>query len=429
MGLFSSSGKTRRAKAQEDALDSLRAAMEVEDDLDGVMKALAAAKEACANNDTGSPLLTEAAELVQKILDARLAASQANSAAEACEVLNKLMAASLADDAGPLSLEALESALPEADEAGVPQRLLAQAVATLKTARARQSEKKLRAAITSRSERTLYQELTSARKATPRRPFSTSRSSSRSGGGGGGTIGGGGAVAIDSALLDEAEQVLQSIRRQDAAAQRLRRVVEMSGPAALAKAVEVARGDPHMPAKELARAERALARRQREQKLMRWLHVLQEAHRAQVMQAQRERQAVQRDGWQAELQSGGELSAVSEAELKQQVGVLHQEVHKRLGNPFAKPPAWLYLVTEALERFPSPALSAPQLARAKASARQAANSQISRTVLRALMEMIRTYHPDKNQAYGEAWSAIAEELTKLGVHLYSEYQTRIDLGA
>ena len=57
-------------------------------------------------------------------------------------------------------------------------------------------------------------------------------------------------MAIDSALLDEAEQVLQSIRRQDAAAQRLRRVVEMSGPAALAKAVEVARGDPHMPAKE-----------------------------------------------------------------------------------------------------------------------------------------------------------------------------------
>ena len=120
---------------------------------------------------------------------------------------------------------------------------------------------------------------------------------------------------------------------------------------------------------------------------------------------------------------------MSQAELKVRLALLQQEVRKRLGNIFAKPPAWLYLVTEAYERFPSPALSDSQLARAKASAKQAANSQISRTILRALMEMIRTYHPDKNRIFGAAWSAIAEELTKLGVHLYSEYQTRIELGA
>ena len=42
------------------------------------------------------------------------------------------------------------------------------------------------------------------------------------------------------------------------------------------------------------------------------------------------------------------------------------------------------------------------------------------------MELIRVYHPDKNAQFGRAWSAIAEELTKLAVMLYQEYQTRLE---
>jgi hypothetical protein len=69
-----------------------------------------------------------------------------------------------------------------------------------------------------------------------------------------------------------------------------------------------------------------------------------------------------------------------------------------------------------------------QLARAHKSARQAAQSHLRRSVLRALMDLIRNYHPDKNrpESFGEAWASLAEELTKLAVEVHSEYKTRID---
>ena len=59
----------------------------------------------------------------------------------------------------------------------------------------------------------------------------------------------------------------------------------------------------------------------------------------------------------------------------------------------------------------------------------AAKSRISRTVTRALMEVVRTYHPDKNHSFGAAWSDAASEITRLGLRLVGEYQARIEHSA
>ena len=400
-----------------------------------ITTALAVAREACAEAGMeDEPLLKSGSIRAQHILDARLAASQKASVDEAIGWLCKLMAEAEAETAGQRELDALEAALPDAAPS-----LLQTASAALKLARAQHSEKALRAAMASKSQRALHRELTSLRKAAPKgRKSSTS---SRDGGRGSTARdrdSSAGAARVDPALLDEAEELLQTLRRQEAASARLRRSVEMSGPAALAKAVEAARADPHMPAGELKKAEAALARRQKEQKLQKWLRVLQEARASLAEEALRARQAAQVEGWQLELRDGNELSAESEAGLRRELAALTDELRKRLasadraaalsGRPRGDS-AWVYLVTQAYERFPSPALSAAQLSRAKASSKQAASSQLSRTVLRALMELIRVYHPDKNGQFGRAWGAIAEELTKLAVSLYQEYQTRLELRA
>lgn len=455
MGFFGTSAKARTQKASataaSSALEDLKKALAAgetenagsssgDDHLATITTALAVAREACAEAGMeDEPLLKSGSIRAQHILDARLAASQKASVDEAIGWLCKLMAEAEAETAGQRELDALEAALPDAEEAGVPPSLLQTASAALKLARAQHSEKALRAAMASKSQRALHRELTSLRKAAPKGRKSSTSSKD---GGRGSTArdrdSSAGIARVDPALLDEAEELLQTLRRQEAAAARLRRSVEMSGPAALAKAVEAARADPHMPAGELKKAEAALARRQKEQKLQKWLRVLQEARASLAEEALRARQAAQVEGWQLELRDGNELSAESEAGLRRELAALTDELRKRLasadraaalsGRPRGDS-AWVYLVTQAYERFPSPALSAAQLSRAKASSKQAASSQLSRTVLRALMELIRVYHPDKNGQFGRAWGAIAEELTKLAVSLYQEYQTRLELRA
>ena len=456
MGIFGSSAKAKAKKAAESALTRLRQILEVvesgstdggggDDTLERINFALTEAKEACIEAGIeDEPLLSSGAAYAKVIMDERLAASQAASVAEAVASLQGLMDAAASSEGASFSdLDALDAALPEARENGVPSALMQEAQGVLKRARAQHSEKGLRAAIASRSQKALHRELAAARKSTPKgRKGAASGRGGRGGGGGAARDGGEGGGEIDPGLVEEADRLLQTLRRQDAAAARLRRSIEMSGPAALAREVEAARSDPHMPPGELRRAERALARRLKEQRLQKWLRVLQEARQALAVEAHRAWQAEQLAGWHAELVSGeGELSAQSEAELKRALELLTHEVKKRLAraeraSPQSRAqskavmtdvePAWVFLVREAYERFPSPALSAAQLARAKASSKQAASSQLSRTVLRALMELIRVYHPDKNAQFGRAWSAIAEELTKLAVMLYQEYQTRLE---
>ena len=461
MGIFGSSAKAKAKKAAESALTRLRQILEVvesgstdgggsDDTLERINFALTEAKEACIEAGIeDEPLLSSGAAYAKVIMDERLAASQAASVAEAVASLQGLMdAAASSEGASVGDLDALDAALPEARENGVPSALMQEAQGVLKRARARHSEKGLREAIASRSQKALHRELAAARKSTPKgRKGAASGRGGRGGGSSAARDGGEGGGEIDPGLVEEADRLLQTLRRQDAAAARLRRSIEMSGPAALAREVEAARSDPHMPPGELRRAERALVRRLKEQRLQKWLRVLQEARQALAVEAHRAWQAEQLAGWHAELVSGeGELSAQSEAELKRALELLTHEVKKRLARAERAStqsraqskshavmtdvePAWVFLVREAYERFPSPALSAAQLARAKASSKQAASSQLSRTVLRALMELIRVYHPDKNAQFGRAWSAIAEELTKLAVMLYQEYQTRLEYAA
>ena len=126
-----------------------------------------------------------------------------------------------------------------------------------------------------------------------------------------------------------------------------------------------------------------------------------------------------------EVEVGLEDAGAREA-LKR-IDSLAREAHRRLGDPSARPPAWLFFLNEAYKQFPPPGLAAPQLAKARLSLRTAEKSRIGRTVLRVLMDAIRAYHPDKNRAeeHGPLWARIAEELTEAVTTLYSEYRTRI----
>ena len=96
----------------------------------------------------------------------------------------------------------------------------------------------------------------------------------------------------------------------------------------------------------------------------------------------------------------------------------------------AKPPAWLWALETCYAEFPSPAMGDAQHARARSSLRRAAQSIVSRTVLRALAEGIRCWHPDKNLAseHGEEWAALSAEVTKLLTSLLAEYRARIEQG-
>ena len=60
---------------------------------------------------TDEPLLRIGATRAQKILDQRLAASQAASVAEAVEALQQVVAAATTENAGTQELDALEAAL------------------------------------------------------------------------------------------------------------------------------------------------------------------------------------------------------------------------------------------------------------------------------------------------------------------------------
>ena len=104
------------------------------------------------------------------------------------------------------------------------------------------------------------------------------------------------------------------------------------------------------------------------------------------------------------------------------------QVRRRFHNPTAAPPAWLHYLRVVYADFPPPGLTPAQLGRAQGSLQQAANSKISRTVVRALMEAIRLYHPDKNRPtdHGASWAACAEAITKIGTELCAEYRARID---
>jgi hypothetical protein len=344
---------------------------------------------------------------------ARLAAAQASQMKAAANTLKALVEVVAAEDtrgapAALEALEALEAGVADAREEGVAAATIRDAEVALQLGRKQHAEATLRAALVSGREAALAAAVTSVKKA--------ARRSS------GGRAGGGRTPLVDAALITEAEKTLTRLRSQSAARDRLRRVVEMSGPAALARAIDAARTDPHMPAGEVARAERVLLRRRREQRILRWLHVLREAQRSQVL-------AERRSLWSKQLNSRTFDGSLSHAQMLVSIAQLQAQVRMRLQQPpSASPPAWLYLINECYERFPTPALTPVQLARAHKSARQAAQSHLRRSVLRALMDLIRNYHPDKNrpESFGEAWASLAEELTKLAVEVHSEYKTRID---
>ena len=284
-------------------------------------------------------------------------------------------------------------------------------------------------------------------------------------------------------LLKEAGDVLTQLRRTTAARQRLERDIEMAGPHALSKAIEIARHDPYTPQKTLNKAERRLRERRRAQQKQRWLEALQATakerwgeqppphhhhHRQQQQQQWWWRDTAASRPWECNectyhnlpshshcemcgsrrtancrevpaATDGGAAAddahrpaavglPVGPREALASVATLGAEVRRRLSQPTANPPAWLYYLRTVYEEFPPPTLPPAKLARAKGSLTQAANSQISRTVLRALMEAIRVYHPDKNRAedHGAAWAACAEEVTKIGTELYGEYRARIE---
>ena len=305
---------------------------------------------------------------------------------------------------------------------GVASAVVAEVEAGLQRAHAERAEAMLRAAMAARTEADLTHAIQSVKKKRNGRINGTNerRDSGRSrpqpsdrNNRGDASV----SIKVDAALLADAEKLLAALRRETAAAKYLRRTADMSGPAALARAIAVARSDPHTPHDALTHAEGLLRRRQKEQKMLRWLHVLQEARREQ-------QEKDQRDRWASALNSGHGID-----EMLPAVHALREEVIRKAANPRSSPPAWLHFCRQTLWQLPSPSLSPANLAKAKASVEVAANSTIARTAVRALMEVVRAYHPDKNRAFGDAWSEAAEEITKVGLMLVGEYKARLEQSA
>ena len=396
MGLLANRAKRAPAQRQLAAAEKLASTLATPD-VEAIASALAEAQEASC---TDAELLQRAIDCMRALQSERIEAAQRASIAAATDELMQLVVAATADAASESSLDALESAILDADAQGVPKQTIGTAASELQRARTQRQEDRLRRAIANGSEAALQAAVQAAR-------ASKKRSSANNGG-----------WRWDAALLARAEEALKLARRASAARNHLRRTADMSGPAALERAIAQAKGDQYCPPDEIMRAERMLRQRRKEQRILRWLTVLRAARQSMIIGERREH-------WHMEMVAGTGGSAATQMELLTSLGELKLEVARRRANPHIQPPAWLHLVTEALERFPSPALTPSQLARAKASVRRAASSKLSRTALRALQEMLRTFHPDKNGSFGPTWLAVVEELTKLAVELYSECQARI----
>ena len=252
-------------------------------------------------------------------------------------------------------------------------------------------ERRLRAAIAAKEVKELYEAVKEAKKAS-----STPKS-----------------------LLKEAEAALMLARRVADKLKMVESALQMGGLNALERAIAAARSDSNVPAEALALAESTLADRRFEQRYWKWMDALQAAQQKEL-----QAKALKWKGPRARIpdwtcpkcafvnngpmefceQCEGErppLSAADTATMEasersrelKKIEELGVESMRRLGDPDARPPAWLHFLWRAYELFPPPGLSAAQLNKAKAALRTAGKSSIARTVLRVLMDGVRMYHP------------------------------------
>ena len=429
------------AKRQLRMLDDALQQCSAEDFDDRSVEALGSAIRAAKVAGVSAERVGAASATLQQRLDERLVRLHATQRREDVAALNAAMAAA-ATDSDEGALERLEGVL--AESSGAPVALVGEAEAALMRLRRERLEARLRAAIASSAEAALQRAVAEARKLHDRRE----------------------ACAVPKALLAEAEAVLQGARRVAAARSQLERTMEMSGPAALRRAVDAARTDPHMPPETIARAEALLAEREREQRRHRWLEALYEAQRRQAEEhLGRWRASHNLPGWgcpRCTFANAGHMPACEICEAPRpahaapptaaplwpsasswasavaspshRIQALATEVERRRrgahqhGAHQQDSPAWLFFVRAAYDHFPAPGLTPAQRAKAKASLHRASNSRLSRTAPRALMEAIRIYHPDKNRVdeYGAEWAAAAEELTKMATALYTEHRRLLE---
>ena len=407
----------------------------------------------------------------KRLLAERLAQAQQSQVRESTVALRQAIDAYAGTHTpSERAADQLEQALEEARDVGIHPDLLAEGQRVLRDRELAQLEGALRLAIGKGTEGGLQAAITQAKK----------RAAAKKIGGAAAAA----AAAVSPSLLVEAEEALKSLRRTNAARARLERDIEMAGPAALARAVEVARCDQYTPPKTLAKAERILRQRRREQCAQRWLDALRETARQRGHGARPLPHAGgQRDGpfrdplrafWEGAADGPVQLWACAECTFlnhfarpscemcgsrrppnatttaapagphgggpsgaggggaarlpsrQPRLEALGAEVRRKLREPLASPPAWLHFLQGVYAEFPPPALRPSQLARARASLVQAGHSRLARTVPRALMEAIRIYHPDKNAESGPEWRQLAEEITKMANELHGEYKARIE---